>query len=217
MPNAAILNQFFLSTQHLNLLEKHIGLKYIKGPFKKAEDDKLKDFVEDYCRRAQLNIDGFRALLFEDKTLRQGSFWIDITSQLQDRPVISVYHHIRRMFHATARQGMWTSGEDEKLRELVMSYGRAWEKIGKKMGSRASFDCKDRWDNHLRFNEDSELVKRLGEWSQDEVERLKVAVRAAEEEMHQPAAKGLMLWSEVAEKVGTRNRQQCAAKWSVMA
>ena len=42
-----------------------------------------------------------------------------IASQLELRPVISVYHHVRRIYDLKARQGKWTLDEDAVLEWYV--------------------------------------------------------------------------------------------------
>ena len=68
-----------------------------------------------------------------------------IASALHLRPIISVYHHVRRMWHPLRAQGKWTPCEDDALRSCVTStdiilalligatsaiaqFGQQWEK-----------------------------------------------------------------------------------------
>lgn len=208
-----ILNSGFIKTPQLLLLERKIGLQYIKGPFKQAEDAKLKAFIDAYCEQARLDIEGFRDLLFQDGALRGETFWQDLTAQITGRPLISVYHHIRRMFHADARQGEWTQAEDRQLQRLVRLYGRAWESISGSMSRRTGPDCKDRWDNHVRFQDSHGHVKSTGTWTEEEEHALVQAVNAITRELGEERSRGQILWTKVAERVGTRSRQQCALKW----
>ena len=85
------------------------------------------------------------------------------------RPIIAVYHHIRRTHHPLrATQGKWTPAEDARLQKLVepspsqrsfskfnlmilravLEFGPAWERVSEPVG-RMAVDCRDRYRNHL--------------------------------------------------------------------
>lgn len=218
-----ILSSRFLPTKQLKALERHIGLVYTKGPFKTFEDEKLKAFVDNYCAAARIDVDGFRALLFQDRALSKDTFWFDLTAQLEGRPVISVYAHVRRMFHPQARGGKWSAEEDEQLARLVTLYGRAWTSVGESMEHRSGEDCKDRWDNHVQYHAESAPAssqgrsKFSGPWTEEEEENLIEAVAAVERELGgEHEREGPMLWGRVAERIGTRTRHQSAQKWFVV-
>lgn len=44
-----------------------------------------------------------------------------IASALALRPIIAVYHHVRRAFHPKKQQGKWMPEEDVVLKQYVMS------------------------------------------------------------------------------------------------
>lgn len=42
-------------------------------------------------------------------------FWISITEAVPTRPIIAVYHFVRRKYNIAAYQGKWTEEEDDLL------------------------------------------------------------------------------------------------------
>ena len=40
-----------------------------------------------------------------------------VASHVPSRPVVAVYHHIKRAFHPMKQQGKWTPAEDDTLRQ----------------------------------------------------------------------------------------------------
>lgn len=210
-----ILATFFLKPDQLLFLEREIGLQYTKGAFQAGETEQLKRWIDGYCEQARLDVDGFRELLFNERALAGETFWRDMTASVPGRPINAVYHHVRRMFHADGRAGQWTLSEDKKLRQQVKRLGRSWELVGKELG-RAGADCKDRWVNHIMWDEDEKgQTRHTGTWTPEEEEKLKEAVKELERQHGGTSLVGLRLWKQVADKVGTRSRQQCAMKWSV--
>ncbi len=68
------------------------------------------------------------------KKSKESTFWSDISkpevqrpcnrrinsylaSAIPQRPLIAVYHHVRRHFHPMAQQGKWTAEEDALLKQ----------------------------------------------------------------------------------------------------
>ena len=96
-------------------------------------------------------------------------------SALQLRPIIAVYHHVRRARHPYAGKGTWTRTEDDLLIQYVRApstyccvqhvsccrsvrdLGQSWEKISD-IVQRTAADCRDRYRNHLQDRE----VRRIG-------------------------------------------------------
>jgi hypothetical protein len=71
-----------------------------------------------------------------------------------------------------------------------------------------SGDCRDRWRNHIHRREN----RVFGAWTKEEEERLTKIVT----DMTTAQGKSSDLdvfWTKVAERMGTRGRQQCRIKW----
>jgi hypothetical protein len=82
------------------------------------------------------------------------------------RPIIAVYHHVRRSYHPLKQQGKWLPTEDAQLKQYacitkistcadyiifhraVADLGQQWEKVSQRVG-RMSSDCRDRYRNHI--------------------------------------------------------------------
>ena len=81
------------------------------------------------------------------------------------RPIVAVYHHVRRSHHPLKLQGQWKEHEDDLLTQYikpprflcpysptknraVTDLGQQWEKVSFRVGRMAS-DCRDRYRNHI--------------------------------------------------------------------
>lgn len=148
---------------------------------------------------------------------------------IPQRPIIAVYHHVRRAFHPKKQQGKWMPEEDNLLKQCVTNdsstitphrsiafrytravtdLGQQWEKVSEVVG-RMSSDCRDRYRNHIANRE----VRVTGPWSKEEEDELTKIVT----EMTVNQGKDFdndVFWGIVSEKMGNRRgRQQCRIKW----
>ncbi|KAK7060487.1 RNA polymerase I enhancer binding protein [Paramarasmius palmivorus] len=226
--DAYILANRWLSASKLDDLARTRGLVYKKGKFSNIEDQQLESAIEQYRvvrdRGVFRTIEGLMAELqskglTEDQILevifakddksKDNSFWSEITAAVPLRPIISVYHHVRRKWNPLSTQGKWTPEEDDRLRQAVGSLGLSWEKVSVFVGRRAP-DCRDRWRNHLHGN-DNRVV---GKWTKEEEDKLTEIVQ----EMTVNKGGSLddeVFWGTVSDLMGkTRNRQQCRIKWT---
>jgi len=130
-------------------------------------------------------------------------------SAVPQRPIIAVYHHVRRSYHPMKQQGKWMPSEDALLIEAVADFGQAWEKVSKRVG-RMSSDCRDRYRNHIANRE----VRVTGQWKKEEEEELTRIV--TEMTVHQGKDfDNDVFWGKVSQRMGnTRGRQQCRIKWT---
>lgn len=92
------------------------------------------------------------------------------------------------------------------LLAAVGNHGQAWEKVSGSVG-RTSSDCRDRYRNHLLQRE----KRQTGKWTPEEEKKLSKFVKKFQSESDE----GEVFWTEVANKMKTRTRQQCRDKWSV--
>ncbi|KAJ4001808.1 hypothetical protein F5050DRAFT_1721546 [Lentinula boryana] len=208
--DALLLSTKWLSTSKLVELSKSRALVYKKGKFSAIEEEQLKNAIERYASAKQLTPDQLNEVIFpkEDK-LKDNQFWSEITRAVPQRPIISVYHHVRRTRHPLKAQGKWLPAEDQKLKEAVAALGQYWEKVSLVVGRRAP-DCRDRWRNHIVGRD----IRVNGPWTQEEEEELTRIV----EEMTVKKGGTLdddVFWGTVSDHMGNRrNRQQCHIKWT---
>ncbi|KAL5527831.1 hypothetical protein ACEPAG_6632 [Sanghuangporus baumii] len=207
--HAYLLANKWLSATKLNGLSASIGLQYRKGKFSATEEALLRNAIENYRVRNDLSDEQLNDVIFA-KGLKDkdNAFWFEITAHVPARPVVAVYHHVRRSFHPLKQQGKWTVAEDNALRQAVADLGQSWEKVSQRVG-RMSGDCRDRWRNHINNREG----RVFGAWSKEEEEKLTQIVT----EMTTAQGKDPDLdvfWTQVAAQMGSRGRQQCRIKWT---
>ncbi|KAF5358953.1 hypothetical protein D9758_004747 [Tetrapyrgos nigripes] len=208
--DAHLLATKWFSASKLAELAKTRGLVYKKGKFSAIEEQQLNNAIEQYCIARQLTPDQLNETIFpkDDKT-RDNAFWSEITAAVPQRPIISIYHHVRRTYHPFKQQGKWTEEEDDKLREAIAAMGQQWEKISLVVGRRAP-DCRDRYRNNIVGREN----RVTGPWTVEEEEQLTRIVN------DMTVNKGgtyddEVFWTTVAQRMGNRrNRQQCRNKWT---
>ncbi|KAK7470467.1 RNA polymerase I enhancer binding protein [Stygiomarasmius scandens] len=208
--DAHLLATKWYSAGKLAELAKTRGLVFKKGKFSAIEEQQLNSAIENYRIAKQLNQDQLNEIIFpKDEKSKDNAFWSEITAAVPQRPIISIYHHVRRTYHPFKQQGKWSTEEDDKLREAVASMGQQWEKISLVVGRRAP-DCRDRYRNHVVGRE----TRVVGPWTTEEEEQLQCIV----EDMTVNRGGTLddeVFWSAVAQKMGgRRNRQQCRNKWT---
>lgn len=207
-----ILTKRWLNPAQLQQLVDQKGLKYKKGKFSASEDQQLEEALHRYQIEHNLDKDELIDIIFaKGKKAREtySNFWSQVTSALVERPIIAVYHHVRRLYHPMNHQGTWSPEEDAKLKELVAEHGQAWEAISQKIG-RMSSDCRDRWRNHVKDSE----TRKVGPWDIEEEEELVRIVTDMTTEQGK-SADSEVFWSVVSERMrGTRTRQQCRIKWT---
>ncbi|RPD66837.1 hypothetical protein L226DRAFT_452371 [Lentinus tigrinus ALCF2SS1-7] len=210
--HAHMLANVWMSTSKLAELVRTEGLVYKKGKFSATEEAQLNSAIERYRVTKGLSLEELDQVIFSNKVGKDKgheSFWSEITSALQLRPIIAVYHHVRRARHPYAGKGTWTKTEDDLLVQSVRDLGQAWEKISD-IVQRTAADCRDRYRNHLQDRE----VRRIGMWSKEEEEELTRIVT----EMTVDQGKDMdndIFWGVVSQRMGgKRGRQQCRIKWT---
>ncbi|KAI6047456.1 hypothetical protein EDC04DRAFT_2950948 [Pisolithus marmoratus] len=196
-----------------------LGLVYKKGKFSAIEEQQLKAAIETF--KAILEI-----IFQRNEKGKDNTFWSEISTSssrmsttyptvlfaaaaVPQRPIIAVYHHVRRAFHPKKQQGKWTPEEDGILKQAVVDLGQQWEKVSERVG-RMSSDCRDRYRNHIANRE----LRVTGPWSKEEEDELTRIV--TEMTIHQ--GKDLdndVFWGIVSDRMGNRRgRQQCRIKWT---
>ncbi|KAF6746064.1 hypothetical protein DFP72DRAFT_823432 [Ephemerocybe angulata] len=207
--HADILATKWLNTRKLAEMVESEGLVYKKGKFSAIEEKKLNDAIEAYKNSKNLSTAQIQEIIFQKNVkTKDNEFWSSITRALPQRPIIAVYHHVRRKWHPMNSQGVWEKRQDTLLIAAVAQFGQAWEKVSPCVGRMAS-DCRDRYRNHI-VNSD---IRATGPWSEEEEEELTrivldmMAKQGSEDDSD-------VFWSDVSQLMGgRRNRQQCRIKW----
>ncbi|KAG6911243.1 hypothetical protein DXG01_003110 [Tephrocybe rancida] len=208
--HAHLLATKWLNAAKLAELVKTEGLIYRKGKFSANEEEQLEAAIENYRATRAFDEDQLQALIYpQSEKNRDNAFWAELTASVPLRPIIAVYHHVRRTHHPLKKQGVWTRDEDDCLYKAVVEHGQQWEKISPYVG-RMPADCRDRYRNHI-VNRD---IRVFGTWSKEEEDKLTQIVT----DMTVNQGKNLdgdVFWGRVSELMGgTRGRQQCRIKWT---
>lgn len=208
--HAHMLANKWMNATKLAEMVKTQGLVYKKGKFSAIEEEQLRAAIEAFKASRGLTDDQLQDIIFQkNEKGKDNAFWSDITSALALRPIIAVYHHVRRVFHPKKQQGKWMPEEDAVLKQAVVDLGQQWEKVSEIVG-RMSSDCRDRYRNHIANRE----VRVTGVWTKEEEEELTAIVT----EMTIQQGKDFdndVFWGKVSDRMGNRRgRQQCRIKWT---
>ncbi|KAJ8590888.1 hypothetical protein M405DRAFT_851599 [Rhizopogon salebrosus TDB-379] len=208
--HAFMLANKWMNATKLAELVKTQGLVYKKGKFSAIEEEQLRAAIENFRLSRGLTDEQLLDIIFQkNEKGKDNAFWSEITSALALRPIIAVYHHVRRVFHPKKQQGKWMPEEDAVLKQAVADLGQQWEKVSEIVG-RMSSDCRDRYRNHIA-NRD---VRVTGAWTKEEETELTNIVT----EMTIQQGKDIdndVFWGKVSDRMGNRRgRQQCRIKWT---
>ncbi|KIK04680.1 hypothetical protein K443DRAFT_130674 [Laccaria amethystina LaAM-08-1] len=208
--HAYLLANKWLNASKLSELVTTQGLVYKKGKFSTIEDRQLEAAIENYKVSKQLTDEQIQELIFpQNEKNKDNAFWSELTSAVAQRPIIAVYHHVRRMRHPARLQGLWKRHENDLLKQAVTDLGQQWEKVADRVG-RPSSDCRDRYRNHI-LNRD---IRVSGHWSKEEEDKLTRIVTEMTINQGKDADNDVF-WGRVSELMGgTRGRQQCRIKWT---
>ncbi|KAJ7129498.1 hypothetical protein C8R44DRAFT_614346 [Mycena epipterygia] len=206
--HAHLLATKWMGPTKLAELVKTEGLVYKKGKFSAIEIKQVNEAMEKYRTARGLTEEDINSIIFpRDEKQKDAAFWSEISFALSQRPIIAVYHYVRRAHHPMKQQGKWTPEEDARLVQAVTSLGQQWEKVAALVGRMAT-DCRDRYRNHIVDRE-----KRVaGVWSSAEEDEL---TRIVTEMQKGKDLDNDVFWSKVTDLMGgSRSRQQCRIKWT---
>ena len=194
----------WLSVAALKQVEQATGLEYKKGKFSNAEATLINAAVQRFLVQHEMTFDEFKELFFQRRGHRRlQDFFVTCAQELAGRPVIHVYHYLRRQYHPGNWQGRWSAEKDDQLKRLFVLHGPKWEVIGEQLG-RFHVSCKDRYRIiRQRFNS--------GRWQDEEVVRLRDAILAWRSLSEKPDC---AVWAWIAERVETRSWMQCLVKYT---
>lgn len=196
--------------EDLKRIERETGKPFRRGRFSKPESDLVMASVDSYLRHKNLNREDFIEMMFvknNEKTAISTEnckdFFVDIAGKLDGRPVVNVYHFLRRRLHPSNTGEVWGRAEDEELKRLHLLHGPHWEKIGRELG-RFHISCRD------RFRKIQEAYRR-GPWTDAEVAALQEAHAMA---LRGEKPEGVASWTFISQRLGTRSAPQCQWKWT---
>lgn len=169
---------------------------------------------------------------------KHAGFWSYLTSSLQNRPIISIYNHIKRLYDTRSKKGQWTPEEDKLLVRGVKEFGRSWIKVGEVV-DRLPGDCRDRWRDYIEVREKNTLIDSTTT-GEDEVGKKgkkdkakKGKEKGKEKEMEKEIEIGKWNeeelkeleklvkkyghnWITISKKMKSRTKTQCRLKWLVL-
>ncbi|KAF9945313.1 RNA polymerase I enhancer binding protein [Mortierella alpina] len=196
---------------------KDKGISYKTGTFSSHEDELIRQTIKDYVARHNMPEDAIQRWFqngngrgrFEKNDLK--ALWVEIAVRLQNRPLLNIYLHVRRMFHPQNNVGTWSKEDDEKLIMLYAKHKGQWTTIGTELGRMAD-SCRDRYRNHLK--DQSTMV--TGPWQPHEDEQLLTIMQdLALQQGKTNILDSSPMWTLISERMqGTRTRHQCRHRYS---
>ncbi|KAJ7490397.1 hypothetical protein B0H11DRAFT_1719252 [Mycena galericulata] len=206
--HANLLATKWMLPSKLAELVKNEGLVYKKGKFSPMEVKQVNEAIEKYRATRDLSEADLNRIIWpSDSKEKDTAFWLEISFAVPLRPIIAVYHYVRRARHPLKQQGKWHPDEDVKLTQAVNSLGQQWEMVAARVGRMAG-DCRDRYRNHI-VDRDKRIT---GAWSPAEEDQL---TRIVTEMQKGKDLDNDVFWGKVTELMGgKRSRQQCRIKWT---
>ncbi|EEB05078.1 replication termination factor Rtf1 [Schizosaccharomyces japonicus yFS275] len=160
--------------------------------------------VTRFCAMYNCTEDDFRYRLWNSSRTPEISQFLQNLYSMLDRNRKSVYNYVRRKYHPCPKKCVWSSEEEEELKDLVNIHGPTWTTIGK-MLQRRPMDCRDFWRDYIHCN----AVNRSA-WTSEECERLLALV--ADYQKNNPEQP--IRWMKISEQLGTRHRHHCKLKYN---
>ncbi|TEB35819.1 hypothetical protein FA13DRAFT_1387718 [Coprinellus micaceus] len=200
----------WLSARKLAEMVETEGLVYKKGKFSATEERQVREAIESHKTANNLSDAQLHEIIFpKDEKNKDAEFWTRITQAVPPRPIVAVYHFVRRKYHPLGQKGAWKAAEDAALKQAIADLGQAWEKVSARVGRMAS-DCRDRYRNHLVDRD----TRSTGAWSKEEEDELTRIVTDMTIKQGRDIDNDVF-WSRVSQLMGgRRGRQQCRIKWT---
>uniref|UniRef100_A0A1A8FSB8 Transcription termination factor, RNA polymerase I n=1 Tax=Nothobranchius korthausae TaxID=1143690 RepID=A0A1A8FSB8_9TELE len=200
--------------------EQGVALRF--GRYSKAENQKIVENVSDFL--ALTGISSATDLLFpqrlqdkglEIKRLRAQHHFFESIADGIPRPCAKVYSRARKIFDSRNYLGRYSENEMKDLKKFQKLYGNKWNVISELMG-RSMMSLQKRFVT---------LDAEAGQWTEDEMSRLKEAVKDYLESLvpRDSPSTALTLdqlcknlpWKDISLKVQTRSWVQCRVKWFI--
>ncbi|KAF8949464.1 RNA polymerase I enhancer binding protein [Haplosporangium gracile] len=196
---------------------KDKGISYKTGTFSSHEDELIRETIKGYVVRNNMPEDAIQRWFengngrgrFEKNDLK--ALWVEIAVRLQNRPLLNIYLHVRRMFHPQNNIGTWSKEDDQKLIMLHALHKGQWTTIGTELGRMAD-SCRDRYRNHLK----DQSTMLTGPWQPHEDEQLLTIMQdLALQQGKINILDSSPMWTLISERMhGTRTRHQCRHRYS---
>ncbi|KAF9906729.1 RNA polymerase I enhancer binding protein [Linnemannia zychae] len=196
---------------------KDKGISYKTGTFSSHEDELIRETIKGYVARNNMPEDAIQRWFengngrgrFEKNDLK--ALWVEIAVRLQNRPLLNIYLHVRRMFHPQNNIGTWSKEDDQKLIMLHALHKGQWTTIGTELGRMAD-SCRDRYRNHLK----DQSTMLTGPWQPHEDEQLLTIMQdLALQQGKINILDSSPMWTLISERMrGTRTRHQCRHRYS---
>ncbi|KAG0312808.1 RNA polymerase I enhancer binding protein [Linnemannia gamsii] len=218
MDTAAVTSDNPLHTKWLMATAlKDKGISYKTGTFSSHEDELIRETIKGYVARNNMPEDAIQRWFengngrgrFEKNDLK--ALWVEIAVRLQNRPLLNIYLHVRRMFHPQNNIGTWSKEDDQKLIMLHALHKGQWTTIGTELGRMAD-SCRDRYRNHLK----DQSTMLTGPWQPHEDEQLLTIMQdLALQQGKINILDSSPMWTLISERMhGTRTRHQCRHRYS---
>lgn len=175
------------------------GEPYATGALTSEEQTLLRSKITDYCERNNLShhdfCDRVHDLPAPLSRNQKRSMYSQFVYLFPNRKAKGIRDHIRRAY-APHERTQFTQEDDAEILRLHMEKGADWRAIGTAMG-RFKEDVRDRYRNYL-----IQPMVTSGEWTPEENKKF-------HEILNNYNDKKEIVWSTIAEQMGTRTRQQC--------
>lgn len=219
MLNKDELNNFIIGNDliHYNWHPSKEFLNCLKkGKWSREEESLLRNNVETFAKEHDIddptNLVFFSSLSTKEeikkwrKFKRHTGFYQEIAKDIC-RAMPNIYMKFLTMFNRTSNSGQFTKDEDRKLADLYARHGRKWSRIAREMGRTL---CSVNHRYYKCLDSDSGIK---GHWKQEEIDRLKSAVRQLTNTNKGEEVLTGIKWRKVAKIVKTRNGLMCRQKW----
>ncbi|XP_041855299.1 transcription termination factor 1-like isoform X2 [Melanotaenia boesemani] len=199
---------------------KEQGVTLRWGQCSEQENQQIRSNVEDF--KALIGISSVTELMFpnrfkhkmvEIKKLKAQHRFLERIAEGIPRTCEAVYTRAKKIFDDRNNLGRFTEEELLSLKKLHCLHGNDWKTISEKTG-RSIHSLQKRF---------ATLDSESGPWKEEEVLRLKQALRSHLEPLAQQSPDGAVLtreqlcnnlpWKSVAEQVKDRSWTQCRLKW----
>lgn len=196
----------WINTAKLREVAETSGVPYKRGKYSESERRALHDEVETFLREQQMERTAFLNSIFNRRgNKRNGDFFVRVAQRLPGRPILLVYHYLRRQLFTNQKGYHWTSEQDASLKRLFLVHGPKWFEIGRELG-RFGTACRDRY-RVIR----EQYAK--GYWSEEETALLLETVNRLNAERERDPVGCDLTWFWVSEQVKTRSPSQCHSKY----
>ncbi|XP_070048244.1 uncharacterized protein [Nicotiana tomentosiformis] len=180
--------------------------------FTKEEDEIVKDAVYRYIEVHNLGEEGLQKVLNSRSYPEVRGCWKKIGSAIPYRPYGAVYQRAQRLFRSGEKR-KYTEEEYEMMRKFHGEHGTKWKVLADELGKHWTH-VGNAWNRIKLANQ------KKGNWAQEEIQTLFDLVNAdlllklcEEKKSKHGMLRDNICWSEISDKLSTRNSVRCCVKW----